>query len=89
MYGTKKFRSIGRGLLPWQSRLVANIKLHFLCILELSFLLFSSHAITSDISISDVAAAAELFLSDGVIVTGSSTGQPASKEELKRKTIVS
>ncbi len=43
----------------------------------------SSHAITSDLSISEVAAAAELFLSDGVIVTGSSTGQPASKNELK------
>ena len=34
----------------------------------------SSHAITSDISIGDAAVAADFFLTDGVIVTGSHTG---------------
>lgn len=49
----------------------------------------SAHSITSDVDISDTAKAAEFFLSDGVILTGSSTGSPASKEELHhvRKTV--
>jgi membrane complex biogenesis BtpA family protein len=34
----------------------------------------SSHMLTSDISIAETAQAAELFLSDGVIITGSTTG---------------
>ena len=33
---------------------------------------------TSDISLGDTARAAELFLSDGVIVTGSATGMTTS-----------
>ena len=37
---------------------------------------------TSDIDISDVAKAAEFFLSDGVIVTGRSTGCPADENEI-------
>jgi len=44
----------------------------------------SSHAITSDVSIEETAHAAEFFLSDGVIVTGVSTGTEASLDEVKR-----
>lgn len=43
----------------------------------------SSHALTSDISIVETAKAAEFFLSDGVIVTGASTGQKALVEQVK------
>ncbi|MCE4566743.1 BtpA/SgcQ family protein [Maribellus sp. CM-23] len=44
----------------------------------------SSHAVSSDVSIAETARAAEFFLSDGVIVTGSSTGEKPSLEELKQ-----
>ena len=47
--------------------------------------IYSSHIMTSDISIEQTAADAEFFLSDGVIVTGNSTGVSASLEEVKRK----
>lgn len=43
----------------------------------------SSHAITSDINIAETAHAAEFFLSDGVIVTGSCTGLSADIDELR------
>jgi membrane complex biogenesis BtpA family protein len=43
----------------------------------------SSHAITSDVDIDETAHAAEFFLSDGVIVTGSSTGKAVYLHELK------
>ena len=43
----------------------------------------SSHALTADISILETAQAAEYFLSDGLIVTGSSTGQAADLEEIQ------
>jgi len=43
----------------------------------------SSHAITNDIDIAETAKAAEYFLSDGVIVTGSSTGKEPSLEEIR------
>ncbi|MFA6445720.1 MAG: BtpA/SgcQ family protein [Candidatus Paceibacterota bacterium] len=43
----------------------------------------SAHAITSDVSIEETAHAAEFFLSDGVIVTGVSTGTEASLDEVK------
>lgn len=43
----------------------------------------SSHSITSDLSIGDISKNAEYFLSDAIIVTGSSTGKEASLEELK------
>ena len=36
----------------------------------------SSHALTADVSLEETAAAAEFFLADGVIVTGSVTGSP-------------
>ena len=42
----------------------------------------SSHAITSDVDIVETAHAAEFFLSDGVIVTGSSTGKAVDIREL-------
>lgn len=43
----------------------------------------SSHAITDDVSLLDTAKAAQFFLSDGVVVTGSHTGVSASVEELE------
>jgi len=43
----------------------------------------SSHAITQDVSLLDTAKAARFFLSDGVIITGSHTGESASIEEIK------
>ncbi|KAF7269733.1 hypothetical protein GWI33_017251 [Rhynchophorus ferrugineus] len=48
----------------------------------------SSHAITADISLEETAKAAEYFLTDGVILTGTSTGIPAEVNELQalRKT---
>jgi membrane complex biogenesis BtpA family protein len=44
----------------------------------------SSHSITSDIDIAETAKAAEFFLSDGIIVTGISTGSEPSLEEVKK-----
>ena len=44
----------------------------------------SSHSITSDVSIVETAKAAEFFLSDGLIVTGTSTGAEADTEELSQ-----
>lgn len=43
----------------------------------------SAHAITADVSLEETAHAAEYFLSDGLIITGAATGQPASLEEVK------
>lgn len=43
----------------------------------------SSHAITSDVGIDETAQAAEFFLSDGLIVTGSSTGKAVNLADLK------
>ena len=42
----------------------------------------SAHSVTSDVSIAETAKAAEFFRTDGVIITGSSTGDPASPDEL-------
>jgi len=42
----------------------------------------SSHALTSDVSIQDTVEAAEFFLSDGVIITGTQTGKPVNQKEL-------
>jgi hypothetical protein len=41
----------------------------------------SAHAITADVSLTETAKAAEFFLADGVIVTGSSTGEAASEKD--------
>jgi len=43
----------------------------------------SSHSITADIDIVETAKAAEFFLSDGVIITGSSTGKEPSLTEIR------
>ena len=44
----------------------------------------SSHSITSDVDIVETAKAAEFFLSDGVILTGTSTGKETNIDELKK-----
>ena len=44
----------------------------------------SSRVLAGGISIEQTASDAEFFLSDGVIVTGNSTGVSASLEEVKR-----
>jgi len=45
----------------------------------------SSHALTSDVHISQTAQTAELFLSDGVIVTGAATGSAVNLTAFKGK----
>ncbi|XP_064610997.1 uncharacterized protein F13E9.13, mitochondrial-like [Liolophura sinensis] len=42
----------------------------------------SSHAITEDVSLVETAKAAEFFQSDGVIVTGSTTGQETNPQQV-------
>ncbi len=42
----------------------------------------SAHTLTADVSIAETAKAAEFFLSDGIIITGSSTGQEADLGEV-------
>ena len=42
----------------------------------------SSHSITSDVSIEETAKAAEFFQSDGIIITGKSTGNEADIDEI-------
>jgi hypothetical protein len=42
----------------------------------------SAHAMTADMDIAETARAAEFFLADGVIVTGTSTGRPADYVEV-------
>jgi len=44
----------------------------------------SSHAITADIDIIETAKSAQFFLSDGIIITGSSTGYEADIDEVKK-----
>lgn len=44
----------------------------------------SAHAITGDLSIEETARAAEFFLSDGVIITGTATGSAADHHEVDR-----
>ena len=43
----------------------------------------SSHQVTSDVSLAETCRAAELFMSDGIIITGSSTGESASPSDFK------
>ena len=43
----------------------------------------SAHALTADVDLAETAKAAEFFLADGVIVTGTSTGRPADPAELR------
>jgi membrane complex biogenesis BtpA family protein len=42
----------------------------------------AAHAITADVSIAETARAAEFFLADAVIVTGSATGEPATRGDV-------
>jgi len=44
----------------------------------------SSHSITSDVDIIETAKAAQFFLSDGIIITGSSTGYEADIDDVKK-----
>ena len=44
----------------------------------------SSHALTADVDLAETAHAAEFFLSDGVVVTGSATGRETDLEDLTR-----
>lgn len=44
----------------------------------------SSHAATADISVVETAKAAEFFLSDGLIITGQSTGHQADVEDVRQ-----
>lgn len=43
----------------------------------------SSHALTADLSLVETAEAAQFFRSDGIIITGTSTGQAVDVEELR------
>ncbi|XP_053904826.1 uncharacterized protein F13E9.13, mitochondrial-like isoform X4 [Malaclemys terrapin pileata] len=43
----------------------------------------SAHALTADVSISETAKAAEFFLADGIVLTGTATGMQADPKELK------
>jgi len=43
----------------------------------------SAHAITSDVSLVETARAAELFLADGVIVTGPASGEEALPDDVR------
>jgi uncharacterized protein len=43
----------------------------------------SAHAITADVSLVETAKAAEFFLADGVIVSGSATGVPTAPEDVR------
>ncbi len=42
----------------------------------------SSHALTADVSLAETARAAEFFLADGLVVTGTATGEPAEPADL-------
>ena len=44
----------------------------------------SSHAISEDVNIVETAKAAAFFLSDGLIITGTSTGEKADLEEIRK-----
>lgn len=43
---------------------------------------YSSHAITQDVNLVETAKAATFFMSDGIIVTGTATGQPAEPHDV-------
>ncbi len=42
----------------------------------------SAHALTADVGLADTAEAAEFFLADGVVVTGTATGRPADPADV-------
>lgn len=43
----------------------------------------SAHAVTADVDLAQTAHAAELFLADGIVVTGAATGRPADPEDVR------
>lgn len=43
----------------------------------------ASHAITADVGIADTAHAAQFFGADGLVITGASTGRPASPNDVR------
>ncbi|PAV83450.1 hypothetical protein WR25_08688 [Diploscapter pachys] len=43
----------------------------------------SAHSVTSDLTIGDIAHAAEFFLADGIVVTGKSTGKEVSMTDFE------
>jgi predicted TIM-barrel enzyme len=43
----------------------------------------AAHAITADVTLVETAKTAEFFLADGVIVSGPTTGEPASPDEVR------
>lgn len=45
--------------------------------------IYSSHSITQDVNLIETAKAATFFLSDGIIITGTATGQPAEPNDVK------
>lgn len=42
----------------------------------------SSHAITQDVSLAETARAAEFFMADGIVITGTATGRPAEPDHV-------
>ncbi|KAF6734602.1 uncharacterized protein FQA47_013160 [Oryzias melastigma] len=46
----------------------------------------SAHALTADVTTEETARAAEFFLSDGLILTGAATGDPADPHQLREVT---
>lgn len=43
----------------------------------------SAHALTADVSVAQTAAAAQLFLADAVVLTGTATGHPTDPRQLR------
>lgn len=43
----------------------------------------AAHAVTADVTLAETARAAGLFLADGLIITGESTGRPACPDDLR------
>ena len=43
----------------------------------------ASHALTADVSLAETARAAEFFMADGVVVTGTATGEPTSPADVR------
>ncbi|KAJ7419474.1 hypothetical protein WISP_53628 [Willisornis vidua] len=54
------------------------------CVLAVTMvMLCSAHALTADVSVAQTAEAAQLFLADGVVLTGTATGLPTDPRELQ------
>lgn len=47
----------------------------------------SAHALTADVSVAETAKAAEFFLADGVVLTGTATGLEADPKELEGESL--